>query len=391
MGKLWNCCEETFGEYIAYTTKKELRVENRFVAGVYLTGMLTIAVYVIAYTLIIEKGYQLVGYPTGHVATKVKGIAFDYRGIDTNDSFYESVDLVQPSIEMDGLFLATAMILTWQSRDICAGEGECENDDDCIEGVNDYYGIQNGECQGGYCQEYRWCPAANDTLAESNLIYGVENFTIFLKIAIEFKEFSVSLVNTKDKLGDGSLIEGYNLFTVKDILDECGIEMSEIRDTGVLVSGDITYYCDFDPDNDCDPYPKFQWHREDIDEAAVSRGFNFKKLYYSRNNQQSAVDRLMVNYYGIRFRFSIQGNGGKFDLGTFSTTLGSGIALTAISVVITEMLLRHCIAERSFYTERRMELVTLEEEEDWVRRISEHETPAEHETPTGRSRMVKFI
>lgn len=388
MGKVWNCCLDTFGEYIAYTTKKELRVENRFVAGVYIVGMLTIAVYVVAYTIIIEKGYQMVGYPTGHASTKVKGIAFDYLGIDTNDSFYESVDLVQPSIEMDGLFLATALIQTWQSRGICAGEGECENDDDCIVGDYDYYGIQNGECLDGYCQEYRWCPGASDTLTETNLLYGVENFTIFLKIAIEFKDFSVSLVNTKDKLGDGSLVMGYNLFTVKDILDECGIEMSEIRETGMLVSGDITYYCDFDPDDDCDPYPKFHWEREDKDEDAVSRGFNFKKLYYSRNNRESAVDRLLVTYYGIRFRFSIQGNGGKFDLGAFSTTLGSGIALTAISVVITEMLLRHCIPERTFYTERRTELVTLEEEEDWVRRSTAR---TESETPTGRSRMVKFI
>jgi len=365
MGRVWNCCVDTFGEYIAYNTKKEVRVENRFVAGVYLIGMLAIVVYVIVFTIIIERGYQLVGYPIGHVSTKVKGIAFDYLGIDTNERFYESVDLVQPAVEMDGLFLTTALIQTWQRRDICAGERECENDDDCIPGDYDHYGIQNGECLDGYCQEYRWCPGANDTIAEANLLYGVENFTIFLKIAVEFKVFKVSLVNTEDKLGTGRLTPGYNLFRVKDILDECGIEMSEIRETGMVVSGDVTYYCNFDADSNCDP--TFHWSREDIDEAAVSRGFHFKKLYYSSNNQQSAVDRLLVNYHGIRFRFNIQGNGGKFDFMTFTVTLGSGMALTAVSAVIAEVLLRHCIPERSFYMERRMELVTLEQEKSWVR------------------------
>eukprot|EP00495_Collosphaeridae_sp_1-RS-2012_P008785 TRINITY_DN8784_c0_g1_i1.p1 TRINITY_DN8784_c0_g1~~TRINITY_DN8784_c0_g1_i1.p1 ORF type:complete len:114 (+),score=26.87 TRINITY_DN8784_c0_g1_i1:60-401(+) len=81
------------------------------------------------------------------------------------------------------------------------------------------------------------------------------------------------------------------------------------------------------------------------------------------------ADRLLIKYHGIRFRFSIQGYAGKWDLGTFSSTLGSGIALTAISVVITEFFLKHCIPEREFYTSKRIEVVTLEEEEEWVHSV----------------------
>jgi len=366
VGKCWNCCVNTFGEHLVYTTNKELRVQNRLVTGVYLLGMITIFVYVVAYTIILEKGYQFRSYPRGYVSTKVKGLGFDYRGTSHNDSYYEGLGLVHPALEMNGLFLTTANVQTWQERGICNGIDECDHDDNCTEGDFDYDGIQNGECSNGYCQQYRWCPGENDTITESNLIYGVDNFTIFLKVALNFEEFGIRLVNTEDRLGTGALIPGYNSFTVSDILEECGIEMADIQNTGMLITGDITYYCDFDVSKDCDPYPKFHWHREDIDKDTVSIGFNFRKLFYSVNSQHE-TDRLLVKFIGIRFSFNIQGYGGRFDLGTFSSTLGSGIALAAIATAITELLLRHCISERSFYTKRRTEVVSLEEEEQWVR------------------------
>ena len=134
---MWNCCTENFGEYLVYTTKKELRVQNRCIAGVYLFGMLTIFVYVVAYTLIIEKGYQAIGYPTGYVSTKVKGLAFNHPNEHNNETFYESVDLVLPAVEMDGLFLATAAVKTWQERGSCAGNHECDYDDNCTAGEYD--------------------------------------------------------------------------------------------------------------------------------------------------------------------------------------------------------------------------------------------------------------
>jgi len=230
-----------------------------------------------------------------------------------------------------------------------------------------------------------------------------------MKVALEFKEFGVSLVNTEDRTGTGSLISGYNLFAVSDILDECGVDIDDIQSAGMLISGGITYYCDFDINDECDPYPKFQWVREDIDENSVSSGFNFRKTYYSRNSEL-VIDRLLVKYHGIRFRFSIQGYGGKFQLGAFSSTLGSGIALTAIAAVITELFLRYCISERSFYTKRRMEVVSLKEEEEWVRKNSSPEadsspkssnqnfeieltTQEKDDNPktSNRGRVVKFL
>lgn len=38
----------------------------------------------------------------------------------------------------------------------------------------------------------------------------------------------MALVSTEDLLHTGGLVPGYNLFTVSDILDECGLDVDEI-------------------------------------------------------------------------------------------------------------------------------------------------------------------
>jgi len=368
MRNVIDCCYEYAGDYLVYTTKKELRVTNPFIGCINLTGLLIVSLYVIVYTFILDKGYQKTGIPTGYVSTKVKGIAYNTTENFDEYSFFESTDLIQPSIEMDGLFITTALTQTWQKRSICDGEDECVTDDNCSANATDSNGVATGDCLGGYCQQYRYCPAENDTITIDNKLIGVENFTIFLKVALNFEDFGVTLVNTDDKLGTGSLVDGYNLFTVSDILDECGLDIDDITASGALILGYIKYDCDFDVDDNCEPYPEFKWEQEDTNEDSVSSGYNFRKAYYSLN-ANGTTDRLLVKYHGIRIRFSILGQGGQFDMGAFSTTLGSGIALTAISAFITEFLLRHCITERKFYTDKRMEIVTMEqEEEDRVRR-----------------------
>lgn len=96
----------------------------------------------------------------------------------------------------------------------------------------------------------------------------------------------------------------------------------------------------------------------------MTSGFSFRSTYYSRKSD-NVRDRLSVKYHGIRFIFHIMGHGGKFDIASFSSSLGSGIALTAISAFVTEFLLRHCIPEKSFYRKKRMEVIRIEEEEAW--------------------------
>jgi len=388
--KCLHSCWDHVEPYAVYTTKKELRVQNRLVGVVNVIGLLSIISYVIVYTFIIDRGYQLKGLPSGYVSTKTKGLAFNTTTDYDKWSFFDSMELVQPAIEMDGLFITTAIVQTWQSRGICDGQDECASDDDCIVDAHDNNGVNTGECLYGYCQQHRWCPPENDTVTISNKLLGVENFTIFLKVVVEFADFNIYLINTEDIEGTGGLVEGYNLFTVSNILDECNLDIDDVIDDGVLIKGSITYYCNFDNGEDCNPYPEFSWGQEDINTNTVSSGFNFRKVYFSRDSNGTA-ERLLVKYHGIRMRFSVTGQGGKFNAGAFTMTLGSGIALTAISKFISELLLRHCIPERSFYSMKRMQIVSIEEEKEWTRRCSKDREAGEmgEETPLAASNSSK--
>lgn len=227
------------------------------------------------------------------------------------------------------------------------------------------WGVNTGECVDGYCQLKQWCPPENDTITQTHLVPSLMNFTIFLKVAARFKKFDIYLENTKDILGDGGLVDGYNLFFISDIFEECGVEIDSIQETGVSVIGAIEYRCNFDSSADCFPYPKFHWRVRENSENSVSTGFNFREVYYQTNYSTFTGGRLLVKYFGIRMEFNIVGSGGKWDISSFSSTLGSGIALTAISSVIAEILLRYFTPTKKFYKKRRLEVVTIEQETEW--------------------------
>lgn len=157
---------------------------------------------------------------------------------------------------------------------------------------------------------------------------------MFLKVVANFNKYGVILMNTEDKLGTGKLIPGYNLFSIADVLEACGIVIDDIT-KGTLITLEVSFNCNFDKDEKCDPYPKFKWRREDTDVNSVSSGFNFRQAYFSQN-ELLGVKRLLVKYHGIRIRFTILGYGAKFDIGAFSKTLGSGLALTAVATLFAE-------------------------------------------------------
>jgi len=139
---------------LSYTTKKELTIKNPIIAIVHTIGLISISAYVIVYIIIIDKGYQSRVIPTGYVLTKLKGLALNSTSIMNKYNFFDSIDLVPVAMEMDGLFLTTAIVQTWQSRGICQGRHNCVTDANCST-ERDNIGIYTGECSDGYCLQYR--------------------------------------------------------------------------------------------------------------------------------------------------------------------------------------------------------------------------------------------
>ena len=130
-----------------YTTVRKVSVRDPKLALTYYGTILLVFIYVIVYTIVLEKGYQKFDTVVGSAAVKVKGtgsVCMDNVESDwtnPNCTVYDAIDLVYPSIELDALFIATSISQTAdQTQSTCNGNGDvqaCTNHTDCVENTFD--------------------------------------------------------------------------------------------------------------------------------------------------------------------------------------------------------------------------------------------------------------
>jgi len=351
-----------------YYTPKVVRVTNPYITVIYWTSIFSIVAYIVLYNIWWCRGYNAFEVPTGTVTSKVKGVAYsgNHSHIEsemldfTPEDILESNDLSRPASEANVLFIGTSMIQTYQHLDQCASEKSyCTHNDNCTANKFSFDGVATGVClhDEERCEEVRWCPPEDDENRENDTYSNVENFSIFLKVFVDFWTYG-SYVNLISE--DGSLEVGYNLFFVEDILEEVGSTIDDVIDYGAVITCTIRYDCDFNFIEQCDPM-SFQWERIDNIEDSVSPGFNFREtIYYT--DDDSGISRLLIKNYGLRFFFTIVGQGEKFNLLQLLLNLGAGLGLMAVSNVASEILMRYFVPERQIYNEKRIVTITPEEE-----------------------------
>jgi len=339
--------------FSSYNTIKFVKVENRTLACIYNILFLALVVYVIGVTIIWNKGYQKVGEPLGTTSAKVKGTALIKNG--TEDLVYNSDDFVTPSAEADALFVTTKYIFTPQEQTTCEGTkkvGKCE--DGCKEGKLNWagFGKTTGECPDGYefCEVQTWCPI--ETEDNSIEVGNVENWTIFFKVNIEFPEFGVSKTNALAKDGKKP-IKGYNLFTLREIVEMAGANWTQAADTGAIIQFTTTFDCNLDKKDEADQCnPVYKAHRIDDVSGTISPGFNFRSVAY--NGQME--ERLLMKRWGIRIIFTIDGEAGKFDVFAMLLTLGAGVGFFGIATVVCDLLLEYWQDSKGLYEAQKYEI-----------------------------------
>ena len=216
-----------------------IQVRNWKLAVIYWLLLLIVALYVVIYTIIIEKGYQEFDEAVGTVSTKVKGTAStgDYYNW-SNAIPYDAMDIIHPPVESNALFVTTSFVSTpLQTRGgVCNGNediDDCTTDDECEE--NDYnwksQGILTGKCgSNNKCQVKGWCPLEDDSIR--TVLNNVGAFTVFLKNDIRFPNFNIETTNAKDYEGTGRLTFGKNLFSIDDMLGDATngqVNVSQVR------------------------------------------------------------------------------------------------------------------------------------------------------------------
>ena len=335
-------------------------------ALLYYSIVAIVLAYVVGFSIVLEKGYQTTVHAVGTVTVKVKGQAL--RRAPQGPVTYDATDLT--AYENGGVFIATNIMRTEQARGRCAGTHGDEvcvpGAMDCEEGALSRSGRQTGACVPfGFAGEHRcevsgWCPAEPEEDVIDPL-EGVGNFTIFLRTNVKFP--GVRDANGRDmettNANGTEPTQGWNLFTLDEILAAGGVAYDDVAATGADVQMNIYFDCDLDRGIEaCAPKVPFEVIRVDTANSSLSRGYNVRWLSAAKSawtpsagmtRDPGGETRALVKAAGPRIRVQITGQGRRFDLGRMTTTLGAGLALVGLATAVVDVLLLYVLPLRQTY------------------------------------------
>eukprot|EP01083_Nonionella_stella_P222540 794005_1 len=359
-----------------YKSTRFIRVKNRKLAIIYYACILAVLLYIVLYTVWQEKGYQETTPVTGTSSVKLKGTGSTGGHINsTAGTVYDAMDLVYPSLEEDAFFVTTSMIITPnQQRDYCPGNKDvpaCNSTNYktvCLNGTysamsqgiytgNCCYSNQTNQCSNNYtsndrCEVKAWCPNEHDSKSVAQHVVNIGAFTAFVKVDIAFRfksGFAVSRSNTYDINHDGSPSDGYNLFTLDEIIGNATNGKitnvsNNIITNGAIILMESQWDCNLDKgENKCNPTWKFE--RIDSQPGTMSYGFNYRTVTYDINMSR----RMLRKLYGIRVVFTTSGTGGRFSFAALTVTFGAGVAYLGAAAFISDIVLERFLPQSQAY------------------------------------------
>eukprot|EP01084_Bolivina_argentea_P181873 314071_1 len=360
-------CDKLAGILCEYKSVRFIRVRNVKLATIYYLLMLFVLVYVVAFTIVWDKGYQATDEVTGTTSAKLKGTGCigNYTNFEdfTDLTVLDAMDLVVPSMEENAFFITTAQTATPnQTRTFCDGNDNVpictiDNTTMCEQEFfsPESEGIFTGACgTNNRCEMYSWCPLENDTNVD--IIHNIGEFTVFVKIDVSFDRFGVDRGNTYDRLNTSAPEFGYNLFTIDDIISNAtngGItSYYDVAERGAIILISSVWNCNLDNNiNECNP--RYTMTRIDDEPDTISTGYNFRTVEYDTNEQF----RFLKKLYGIRVIFICEGRAGRFDWAALTVTFGAGLAYLGIASVIADVVMENFLRESKHYVANKLRAV----------------------------------
>lgn len=116
---------------------------------------------------------------------------------------------------------------------------------------------------------------------------------------------------------------------------------------GGVILIEIIWECNFDFETLC--LPKYQFHRFDSKQTSTASGFNFR--FANRFRENGTEIRELYKAYGLRFIINVSGTAGKFNIVPLMLTIGAGIGLMSISVILADCVLLNFTKKKKLYKE----------------------------------------
>eukprot|EP01122_Echinamoeba_exundans_P009564 TRINITY_DN3414_c0_g1_i2.p1 TRINITY_DN3414_c0_g1~~TRINITY_DN3414_c0_g1_i2.p1 ORF type:complete len:420 (-),score=32.15 TRINITY_DN3414_c0_g1_i2:41-1234(-) len=335
---------------LSYSTAKMVDISNWKLGVLYYIIVIGILGFVCGYQIWWKKGYQREIPLIGDANVKAKGTAF----MNSTDGpvVWDAMDVVFPPKETNAIFLTTNVQSTLnQTQGLCVDTSQPCDGDICIPLANRTSdGIPTGRCINGSCEVRGWCQVeqAIEPLQLYNFLYGVEDFSLFVRVTVNFYEAAKQVIFNN---GDSGLVNGTNLFYVGNLTSWAGADFDKVRQVGAVFAMMFHWECDLDGSTYCQPNIAMARLDNPVYNKITS-GFNFRYArYYYKQNSTGAWSqyRDLYKVYGVRFIFMVSGLGRAFDLATTMTTVGSGLALMSVATVATDIFVLYLIPKRKLY------------------------------------------
>ncbi len=223
-----------------YRTAKLVEIRNAKLGLMHHTFQLVILAYVVGWVIVWKQAYQTEARLVGAFFTKVKGVA--WAADATPPMVFDAIDLVQPSLENNAVFLGFSFSVTLgQRRGVCPGNYNGTDGPSselcaagCDAGRPTWNGVANGTCDTatGFCFVRAWCPAEPpDNTAPLTRLNGTGQLTVFLRANVAFPAFNITVNNVGSRppqvFNISAPSPSASIWSVEDIVTLAGASLDQ--------------------------------------------------------------------------------------------------------------------------------------------------------------------
>lgn len=338
--------KEDVDRLFSYNTIIQVKILDRWLGIVNNILTLIIALYIVVYVFVMDKGYLEYEAAVGTMMTHVYGDTVS-QGTQGDLKYFAASEITYPGLENGNLMVATKIETQKQKRGVCIDYTmPCASADDCSDGVET-------ECtEEGFCKEPAWCPDGE----ERPDVYKLDtaDLSIWVKSGIQYMRMKPEKYFSSDMakpIPSGSLDDGRNTFSVRDLLDRCDprVRYEEISELGAAVEIQFVWDCNVNRDK-CTPH--IQARRVDSIFDPNNIGFQFSYPHYT------GVDkRNLITVRGIRLYLRSLGTGEMISPAAIILKVSTGLTLLGLAPIIADLLMIRCFKGRSdLYFARKFDL-----------------------------------
>jgi len=328
---------------LSYYTRQQVRFLDRKLGITFNIAIACVALYIVGYMFIYQKGYLELEQAKGGVVTHVHGDVLSVSSGKPASRYFSADEISYPGLENGNIFVTTRQAVHKQERGVCADPSvACASDVDCTPGGN-------GHCDQelGLCVESSWC----DQEATPE-VYELDtgDVQIWTRSTIQFIKLAPERVFSTETDGNGPR-RGYNTFTVRELLMMCDplpVRYEEVAELGAVIEVQFFWDCDVKSKEECHPSVKARRLDTVFDPDHIGFGYAYPE-YLDENHKVRNEVR------GIRIFFRTAGVGKKVSVATTINKASLGAALFSLAQIIADLLMTKVFFLKRKYIARKFE------------------------------------